>query len=387
MEKNFDNVIIIRIGELFLKGNNRGFFEKILVANLKQKLAGLSCRLIAERNRYIVSDYAAGDAPKIVARLKTVFGVHSLSAGVRITSEIAQIVSAMLDIVPSNGTFRVTAHRGDKTFPYNSMELNRILGERILQVKSGLKVDLHKPDFVLNVDVREEGYTYLFYERIAGAGGMPVGTAGKGLLLLSGGIDSPVAGYAMAKRGLSLDALHFHSYPYTSEAAQQKVEALVKILESYCGVIPLLMAPFTKIQEAIRRCCNPSFMITIMRRCMMRIAEQAAISRNCGCILSGESLGQVASQTLESITVTNAAVQKLPVLRPLIGFDKQEIVETALKINTYEISIQPYEDCCTVFLPDRPVTKPKLAQCLYEESKITDLDELLAEAARYIVIR
>jgi thiamine biosynthesis protein ThiI len=375
-----EKVIIIRLGELFLKGKNRGVFERLLIGNIKEKLAAFACRFSAGRNRYIVSEYGEADAWRIIAALKTVFGVHSLSTGYRVRSDFDAVTELAVQMLPDGGTFRVSANRGDKTFVYNSMEMNRELGAKILAAKKGLSVDLHNPDFTLNVDVREDGNTYLFYDKIAGAGGMPAGSAGRGLLLLSGGIDSPVAGYLMAKRGLSLDALHFHSYPYTSEAAQKKVEKLASILENYAGKITLLMVPFTKIQEAIHARCADSFMITIMRRCMMRVAERIAASRGCGCIASGESLGQVASQTLESITVTNAAVKDLPVLRPLIGFDKQEIVEIAVKIGTYETSIQPFEDCCTVFLPERPVIKPKLKQCLLEEAKIPDLEELLDEA-------
>ncbi len=257
-----EKVIIIRIGELFLKGKNRGFFERLLIGNIKEKLSGITCKFHAGRNRYIVSAYEEHDAQGIISRLKTVFGVHSLSTGVRTRSDFEAVARLAVEIMPENGTFRVTANRGDKTFPMNSMEINRALGGKILAGKGGLSVDLHKPDYELNVDVREDGFTYLFYAKISGAGGMPVGSAGKGLLLLSGGIDSPVAGYAMAKRGLILDALHFHSYPYTSEPAQKKVKRLSEILENYCGKITLLMVPFTKIQEAIHLHCADNFMIT-----------------------------------------------------------------------------------------------------------------------------
>ena len=380
-----ENVLIIRIGEIFLKGKNRGFFEKTLTANLKERLLGVQCKLNVQRNRYVVSDYKSIEQEKIIGLLKTVFGVHSLSTAIRVQSDFDIICRAMCEITPNTGSFRITANRGDKTFLLNSMELNRRLGEHLLTQKSGLTVDLHNPDFTVNVDVREEGYTYLFHARIAGAGGMPVSTAGRGLLLLSGGIDSPVAGYMMAKRGLSLEALHFHSYPYTGEAAQKKVEGLAHILRGYCGAIPLMLVPFTRILESIKKHCSENFIITIMRRCMMRIAQRVALSKRIGCIINGESLGQVASQTLESITVTNDIIKTIPILRPLIGMDKQEIIEIAQKIGTFDTSVQPHEDCCTVFLPDKPVIKPKLSECEKQEQKIPDLDTLLIEAFKGIV--
>lgn len=381
-----DKVIIIRLGEIFLKGKNRNFFEKILKAIIKDKLSKVECKLDFGRNRYIVSDFAVDDASKIIAILKTIFGINSLSEGIRVKSDFEEIIKCAIGMVPDKGSFRVTSNRADKTFPLSSMEINRELGGRLLDAKKDLKVDLYNSDYNVNVDIRENGFTYLFYNRIQGAGGMPVGSAGKGLLLLSGGIDSPVASYMMAKRGLRLDALHFHSYPYTSEMAQKKVEKLADILGDYCGKMPLICVPFTKIQESINKHCANSYMITIMRRCMMRIAERVALERWCGALVNGESLGQVASQTLESITVTNSVIKSLPVFRPCIGMDKQEILDISIKIGTYETSIEPYEDCCTVFLPEKPVTKPKLHQCEFEESKIPNLQELLNEAINNIEI-
>ena len=374
-----ERVIIMRLGEIFLKGKNRGSFEKILIGNIKAKMADVACKLSFERNRYIISNYSEADVATITNKLKTVFGLHSFSQGVSVPSDFEVIASVSKDMLPDHCSFRVTANRGDKTFAMNSMEIARALGERLVTQKKGMRVDLHNAEYDLNVDVREEGKTYLFFDRTQGAGGMPVGSAGKGLLLLSGGIDSPVAAYSMAKRGLLLDAIHFHSYPYTSAQAQEKVEKLKKVLENYCGKMPLTLISFTKIQEAIHKHCSESFMITIMRRCMMRIAMQVAKERNCGCLVNGESLGQVASQTLESITVTNAVVGEFPVLRPLIGNDKQEIIEVSKKIGCYEISIEPFEDCCTVFLPAKPVIKPRLSQCLLEEKRIPNLDALLEE--------
>ena len=230
--------------------------------------------------------------------------------------------------MPNVGTFRVSARRSYKKYPLDSVQLNKVLGERILEAKPELTVDLHTPDFVLNVDVREDGDVYVYDSTVKCAGGMPYGTGGNGLLLLSGGIDSPVAGYMMAKRGMSLTALHFHSYPYTSEAAKEKAVTLARILKNYCPNIKMHCVSLTKIQETIHKCCKPNYMITLVRRFMMRIAQAVGEKLGCGCIINGESLGQVASQTLESITVTNA-VADVPVFRPLIGMDKDEIIEIA----------------------------------------------------------
>jgi len=381
-----EKVIIIRVGEIFLKGKNRGQFEKVLKNNIKEKLANVDCKFSVERNRYIVSSFALSIESKIIEILKTVFGVHSISSGLRVVSDIKQIAKAAITLAPKTGTFRITANRADKKFPFSSLEICRLMGEKLLLKNPALSVDLHTPDDIVNIDVREEGYTYCFADRIMGAGGMPVGSAGKGLLLLSGGIDSPVAGYLMAKRGLKLDAIHFHSYPYTSEAAQKKVEKLAQLVAKYAGNISLILVPFTKIQEAIRDNCSESFMIAIMRRLMMHIAQKVAENRKCGCLISGESLGQVASQTMESLTVTTDAIPNTLILRPLIGFDKNEIVEIAKKIDTFTTSIEPYEDCCTVFLPEKPVIKPKIKQALIEEKRIVNLESLLGEALDGITI-
>ncbi len=374
-----DKVILIRIGEIYLKGKNRCFFENLLVHNIKEKLAGIECKLFFGRNRYIVFDYKESDENKIIALLKTVFGINSLSCGYKVKSDYAEILGLAKQIIPHSGSFRVSANRADKSFPLDSMQLARELGGDLLDAFGDLTVDLHDPSFTVYVDIRENGLTYVFSEKIAGAGGMPVGSAGRGLLLLSGGIDSPVAGYMMAKRGLSLTALHFHSYPYTSENAQEKVKELAKIMQNYCGKINLVFAPFTKIQESIHKHCDDNYMITIMRRFMMLIAERVAKKFHCDCIINGESLGQVASQTVQSITVTNGMIKELPVMRPLIGMDKQEIFEISTKIGTSETSILPYEDCCTVFLPKNPVTKPQAERCEFEERKIENYNELIEE--------
>ncbi len=381
-----DKVIVIRYGEIHLKGRNRGFFESTLVKNIKRRLSVVECKFSQLRSRYVVSDYADCDESKIIDILKRVFGIHSISKAVCVETDINTITSTCVLLSRDFGTFKVETNRADKRFPMTSVELSKYLGGKILEAHPKLSVDLFSPDFTVNVDLREDGKTFIYSEKIPCAGGMPTGTAGKGLVLLSGGIDSPVACYMMAKRGLKIDAIHFHSYPYTSAMAKQKVEDLARILAGYCGNIMLSCVRFTKIQEEIHRCCDPSYMITIMRCCMMRIAETVAKTRGCGCLINGESLGQVASQTLESIYVTNARVVDTPVFRPCIGMDKEEIIETARKIGTFDTSILPYEDCCTVFLPDSPVIRPNPVKVSEELAKIPDLDALIDEAVRSIEV-
>lgn len=373
-----DRVILIRFGELFLKGKNKQFFENLLIRSIKEKLADLPCSPHFGRGRYVVADYPETVEKTIIGRLKTVFGLQSLSVAYSVTAdfeEIANTATAMT--ADKRGGFRVNVHRAGKSFPMTSPEVAVELGARILDANKQLHVDLHTPDFTVNVDIREDGKAYVYADKLDCAGGMPTGSAGKGLLLLSGGIDSPVAGYMMAKRGLSLDALHFHSYPYTSELAKEKVLELAERLSVYAGNMTVVCASFTEVQEAIHKYCDPNYMITVMRCFMMRLAERFALSRQCGCIVNGESLGQVASQTLESITVTNRYVESLPIFRPCIGMDKQEIIDISRKIDTYDVSIRPYEDCCTVFLPDRPVTRPSFERVLQEIRKIPDVDGLL----------
>lgn len=372
-----NNVIIIRYGELYLKGKNRRFFENLLINNIKHALSGIDCKMTFFRSRYEISDYT--DQTEIVSRLKKVFGIHSISIAIKCKADIDEICETAKSF-SIKGSFKVSTNRADKTFPYISTEVSAKAGGAILSQNRNLTVDIHNPQCVLNIDIREDGCAYLFMDKILCAGGMPVGCAGKGLLLLSGGLDSPVAGYMMAKRGLSLDAIHFHSYPYTSEKAKQKVIDLAKILSQYSGPINLTCIHFTKIQEEIHRCCTSNYMVTLVRRFMMRIAEKIAQINQCGCLINGESLGQVASQTLPSITVTNDTIKSMPVLRPCIGMDKQEIINIALKMETYETSILPYEDCCTVFLPNSPVTKPTIKRAEFEEKKLGDFSKLIEEA-------
>ena len=378
-----NNVILIRFGELYLKGKNKDYFESVLKDNIRKKLDGVDCALHFGRGMYVVKDYAEETESEILSRLKQVFGLHSVSVARRCGYPLDEIAEIALQMTPNSGSFRITAHRSYKKYPLDSLQINKQLGERILDAKPQLTVDLHNPDYELSVDVRENGDVYLYDDTVRCAGGMPYGTGGRGLLLLSGGIDSPVAGYMLAKRGMSLTALHFHSYPYTSEAAKDKAVRLARILGEYCPTIKLKCVSLTEIQETIHNKCKPNYMITLVRRFMMRIAQRVARQNGCGCLINGESLGQVASQTLESITVTNAVVD-MPVFRPLIGMDKEEIIEIAQKIGSFETSIEPYEDCCTIFLPDYPLIKPMLDKVCEQEKLIENYDELIEKAIENI---
>lgn len=373
-------VILLRYGEVFLKGKNRNVFEKKLIENIKNSLSGIDFKFIRTQNRYYIEDYQEYEQDEIIDRLTKVFGLHSLSVATKIKTDYDNLKKAILEFMPEEGTFRVSVKRADKRLDMTSPQIGAMLGGYLLSKNKSLSVDLYYPKSEIFVDIRESGYSYLFRDKIDCAQGMPVGTAGRGLLLLSGGFDSPVAGYRMARRGMEIYAIHFHSYPHTSELAQQKVIDLAQKLTKYCGNIKLFVVKFTEIQQAIHEFCREDFMITIMRRIMVEIAERIAQQNNCGALITGESLGQVASQTTQSITVTNEAVKLLPVFRPLIGMDKYEIMDTAEKIDTYKISELPYEDCCTVFLPKNPVIKPNLEVAKKEQSKIENLDKMIDEA-------
>ena len=371
--------IIIRYAELYLKKKNRGYFETIFENNIKKALDGLAFEFHKNSGRYIIDGFCDEDIEEFVSRLKKVFGLHTLSVAYVTTTDLDGILEAALLVCPEEGTFKVESHRGDKRYPMTSVELSRTLGGRILSVRHNLKVDVHNPDRTVRVDIRENGTALVFGEFIEGANGMPVGTAGKGLLMISGGIDSPVAGHMIAKRGMRVECLHFHSYPYTNDQAKDKVIDLATILSQYTGVTKLFTVSVTHIQEEIHEKCKAELMITLLRRFMFRIAERHALHIGAQCLITGESLGQVASQTIEGMTSSNSVVEKLPVLRPLVGFDKNEIIDRAVKIGTYETSILPYEDCCTVFLPDFPAIRPKLKDILAEEAKL-DVEGLIKEA-------
>ncbi len=373
-------VIIIRYAELFLKGKNRGFFERAFEKNLQNAVRDFEHEFVKQSGRYLVQNFDEEETEAIVEKLKKVFGVHTISVAYETSTDLADIFETAKLILRPSGTFKVESHRGDKKYPLTSVEISRKLGGMILDyAKGALSVDVHNPSFTVRVDIRERGRALVFGEFIDGANGMPVGTAGRGMLLLSGGIDSPVAGYMMAKRGMEIDCLHFHSYPYTNMQAKEKVLDLAKILSEYTCGTTVYTVSVTHIQEAIHEKCKPELMITLLRRFMYRIAERHAKNVGAQCLITGESLGQVASQTIEGVTSSNSVVETLPVLRPLIGFDKNEIIDKSVKMGAYETSILPFEDCCTVFLPDFPAIRPKLSEILREESKL-DVEGLIAEA-------
>lgn len=365
-----EKVIIIRYAEIHLKGKNRGWFEKVFAVNIEKNLKGIRHELRRLSGRYLVENFNEEDTDTVVNRLMKVFGIHSISIAQKVSSNMQNIYEAALSVCPETGTFKVETHRADKTFSLNSMQISAEIGGKLLENNKNLKVDVHNPQSTVYIDLRENGTALVFGKFFKGAGGMPVGTAGKGMLLLSGGIDSPVAGHMIAKRGMSLECIHFHSYPYTNMMAKEKVIELAKILSPYTCGIKLNIVSVTHIQEEIHKNCNADYMVTLLRRFMMRLSERIAIKNGAQCIITGESLAQVASQTIEGMTSSNSVIGKLPVLRPLCGFDKDEIIERSRAIGTYTTSIEPYEDCCTVFLPEHPVTRPKLAEVEAEESKL-----------------
>lgn len=374
-----EKVIIVRYSEIHLKGNNRGYFERSFAENMEKALRGIKHEIRKHSGRYLVEGFDEEMTDDIVSRLSKVFGIHTMSVAISVKSDLDEIFRAACKIGPDYGTFKVETHRADKKFPMNSMEISAAIGGRLLDYKPELKVDIHNPQTVIGLDLRENGTTLVFNGMIRGAGGMPVGTAGKGMLLISGGIDSPVAGQMIAKRGMKIECVHFHSYPYTNMQAREKVEELASVLAGYTCGTNLHIVKVTHIQEELHKKCNGEYMVTLLRRFMMRIAERLALRHGCQCLITGESLGQVASQTIEGMTSSGSVVEKLPILRPLCGFDKNEIIERSRAMGAYEISIRPYEDCCTVFLPRHPVIRPKMEDILAEEAKL-DVEALIDEA-------
>ena len=369
---------LIKYAEIGVKGRNRYLFEDALV-----KCEG-EFKVSRTQGRIYVDALTEFDYDEAVARLKKVFGISGICPVVYVEDEgfekLREDVIAYIDrIYPDkNKTFKVVSRRARKNYPKESMEVNADLGEAILNAYPDMRVDVHHPDIMLHVEIREK--IYLYSEIIPGPGGMPVGTGGKAMLLLSGGIDSPVAGYMIAKRGVKLDAVYFHAPPYTSERARQKVVDLARIVSGYTGPIYLHVINFTDIQMYIYEKCPHEELTIIMRRYMMRIAEALAERTECLGLVTGESIGQVASQTMHSLAATNE-VCHMPVYRPLIGFDKLEIVEVAEKIDTYETSILPFEDCCTIFVAKHPVTKPNLKIIRRHEEKLGEKMEELVQAA------
>ena len=374
------HVILVKVGEIHLKGQNRPYFERKLMDNIRNALKGSEARVSIAQSRIYIKNISDSYLNEALERLKGVFGIHAVSPALQVDKDMDAIMNTAVRMLDEagirEGTFKVKARRADKHFPLQSPEIAVTAGEYILE-HTHLKVDVVRPEHLVQIEIREDA-AYVYVKEISCAGGMPLGTGGRAALLLSGGIDSPVAGYMIARRGVVIDAVHFHSFPHTSERAKEKVITLAELLSKYCGEIRLNVVPFTKSQEEIYEQCPDKYLTVIMRRYMMKIAEQAARRSGAGALITGESIGQVASQTLNALYCTDEAV-KMPVFRPLIGMDKLEIMDIARKIGTYETSILPYEDCCTVFTPRHPATKPGLEKVIEAEMALEE-EKLIAEA-------
>ena len=376
-------IILIKNGELTLKGLNRCNFEDILIRNIRKSIRDLGeCNIKkAQSTIFIEPRDDSFDFEEALERIKRVFGIAAFSRACVCEKDMADIIAKSPDYLREDlkkvKTFKVEAKRSDKRFPLTSPEICREIGGVLLSHFPHLSVDVHNPELVVNVEIRDFN-AYVRGEQLSGAGGLPVGTAGTASILISGGIDSPVAAWCMAKRGLRLNAIHFASPPYTSARAEQKVKTLLSKVARYSGTINLAIVPFTEIQDQIAEHCPEDYFTLIMRRMMMRISQKIAANSNSLALITGESLGQVASQTLPALVTTNYVCQ-MPVLRPLIGMDKEEIIEISRKIDTFETSILPYEDCCTVFTPKHPKTRPTLQSCEEAEGNLP-IDELIEKA-------
>jgi len=374
--------LIVRYGEIALKGRNRSYFENKLVHNIKNVIRDMDGVKLSKQHGRIFVEHDTEDTDEVVERVIKVFGVVSVSPAVRVDNDINVIKETALAEVNSiledhdYKTFKVESRRSNKGFEFKSPDISRIVGGYINTTIDTLEVDVHTPELVLNVEVRNQ--TYVYCRVIPGFSGMPYGCAGRGMLLLSGGIDSPVAGWLVAKRGMAIEAVHFHSYPFTSERAKEKVIDLARIISEYTGKIRVHSVNLLEIQQAINEHCPSEEMTILSRRFMMGIAEHIAGLTYCQALITGESIGQVASQTIEGLTVTNSRVN-LPVLRPLIAMDKVDIIKVAKKIGTFETSILPFEDCCTVFLPDKVVTRPRVED-IVESENLLDVEALMTKA-------
>jgi len=375
-------VLLVKYGEIMLKGLNRPYFESQLINNIRKKLDGLcEFKLKKTHGRIFIEDIKSDASyEELSLKICEVFGIISVSIAYKIESDFELINETALNVSKKayeegNRTFKVDTKRANKSFRPNSMEVSKLIGGNIFESFEDFIVDVRKPQITIKIEIREN--TYVYYKEIKGQGGMPVGSAGKGILLLSGGIDSPVAGYMMAKRGLKLEACYFHSHPYTTEQAKEKVIDLAKKLAIYNNGMKVHIINFTTTQLAIYEKCPHAQLTIIMRRVMMRVAQQLAFKKNAKALVTGESLGQVASQTLESLFVTNSSVDMV-VFRPLIGMDKIEVINIAKKIDTFDTSILPYEDCCTIFVAKHPETKPRIDSILKSEENI-DIDKMVEE--------
>lgn len=377
-------IILVKNGELVLKGLNRSSFEDVLIKNMRRHLEDLGeFTFTKSQSTIMVEAPDTADLDEAEERLSKVFGIAAYSRAAVCDKDMQSIVKTAREYLKGQleavSTFKVEAKRSDKSFPLKSPEICRELGGALLKSFNHLKVDVHNPDVTVTAEIRDS-HAFVRGNSIKGAGGMPTGTSGRACVMISGGIDSPVAAYMMAKRGIELVAVHFASPPYTSELAEMKVMELLKKVSAYCGTITTYVVPFTEIQEAIRDCCPQEYFTLVMRRIMMQITNMIAEKQNCRAIITGESLGQVASQTIYALQCTDS-VAKFPVFRPCIGMDKDEIIAVSRKIDTFETSIQPYEDCCTVFTPRHPRTRPKLSDVEDAQAKIDGLEEMINDAA------
>lgn len=377
-----DKVLSVSLGEIALKGLNRKYFEDQLIKHIRRAIKDIGFEKIYKEQGKIYIQAEEQFFPQMINRLRKVFGLVYISPCIKVEKDVDEIENAVLEAVKEKieaeniKTFKVDTNRADKNFPIKSPDFSRQMGGVILKAFNELSVDVHTPDTLVYIDIKQNAYIYT--DKIKGHGGMPIGTNGKGLLLLSGGIDSPVAGFLMAKRGVEISAVHYHSYPFTSERAEEKVKDLAGILSRYTGKITMYSVNILEIQKEINAKCPEKEMTILSRRFMMRIAERIAEKQNINALITGESLGQVASQTIEGISVTNAAV-KLPILRPLVGLDKVDIIEIAKDIETFETSTLPFEDCCTVFLPKHPVTKPRIED-IEKSEEVLDVEYLIENA-------
>ena len=376
-----NRVVLIKYGELTTKKGNRKFFINTLYQNLKKKLNNFDVKISRDISRMYI-EFSEQELELVLEKLNQVFGVHSYQIAYKIETDIEKIKELAVEVMnEKSGTFKVETRRANKNFPIQSIEFSRQVGGLVLKNNSHLTVDVHNPDTTLTIEILER-FTYLYTDIYHGLGGYPVGVQSKGMLMLSGGIDSPVAGWMALKRGVKIDAVYFEAIPHTSVEARYKVIELSRKLCKYCDSIKLHIVPFTNIQEAIYKECNPEYCITIMRRMMYRIMEKLAKKNKGLVIINGESIGQVASQTLTSMSVINS-VTNMPVIRPVACLDKLEIIDIAKKIDTYDISILPYEDCCTVFVPKHPVINPSLQECLLNEKKF-DFEKMIDETVNQV---